>query len=353
MTATVDSVRSRVDDALAEFMRERIYREKPLWGDAIAALISEYVTKGGKRLRPELCYWGWRAAGGSDTDSIIKAAASLELFHAFCLAHDDVMDNSDTRRGKPSLHRSLEKTHRDMGWSGNPTAFGRHMAILAGDLLMSWSDQMFQESGVGARWIHAARPLLAQMRSEVVAGQQLDLRIQHRTAPTLRDALRVIEYKTARYTVQRPLQIGAKLTGDASPGLMAGLASYGVPLGEAFQLRDDVLGVFGDPSITGKPVIDDIRDGKQTALIIIARELAGNDEREVLDRWYGNPKITQHSAKQVRQVITSTGALEAVENMIGDLVADSLAALEQTAAVHPDAKQELAGLVDRLTRRDA
>lgn len=351
MTVIAAPLRGRIDTALNEFVRQQVDQESSRWDTEISSLISEYVADGGKRLRPELCYWGWRAAGGGDEETIIKAAASLELFHAFCLAHDDVIDKSDTRRGKLSLHRRLEEIHRERGWRGSPEEFGRHMAILIGDLLFAWSDQMYQESGISSTSLATARPILARMRCEVFGGEQLDLK-GPQTNSTLRDVLRAIEYKAARYTVQRPLEIGALLTGESYPSMISDLAAFGVPLGMAFQLRDDVLGVFGDPTVTGKSVLDDIREDKQTALVVFARDLACDEERAVLDYWYGNPGITADGGEMVRRALRSSGAVEAVENMISALVLDARKALKQST-VHPDAGSALLELTDRLTRRDA
>src|SRR5215468_8219809 len=279
-------VRGRVDRALQTFASQQsgvlLAAGEALrpGAESIAGLLAS-----GKRLRPAFCYWGWRGAGGPDCPEIINAAAALELLHAGALIHDDLMDASDTRRGQPSLHRQFEARHAGRRWHGSPGAFGMGVAILLGDLLICWTDEMFHASGLPGDALRRGRPVLDRMRTEVFAGQYLDLLGQATGDETVAGALRVVEFKTAKYTIERPLHLGAALAsagpGPASPDggrieggaggtvgsdgtLAAAYTAYGLPLGIAFQLRDDILGVFGDPAQTGKPAGDDVREGKRT-----------------------------------------------------------------------------------------
>lgn len=317
--------------------------------DAIADLLA-----GGKRLRAAFCYWGWRAAGGQDCPQIAAAAAALELLHASALVHDDVMDASATRRGRPSLHRAFAARHAAGGWRGDSGSFGLGAAILAGDLLLAWTDELFHDSGLGGEALRRGQPVLDAMRTEVIAGQYLDLHGQAAGDSAVASALRVVRYKSATYTVERPLQLGAVL---ASPGaqdpaapLAAACSRYGIPLGTAFQLRDDLLGVFGDPERTGKPAGDDLREGKRTVLIAIARERADRDQRRVLDGLLGDPLLDEAGARELRAVITGTGALAECERMIDSLAAEALAALRD-APFTEQAKTALAELALAATQR--
>ncbi len=265
--ADLRRIRDQVGRALTDFLGQQrdalgdIGPDLLPWLDAITELLS-----GGKRLRPAFCYWGWRGAGGEDCPQIYAAAAALELLHAGALVHDDVMDASDTRRGRPSVHRRFAARHAAGGWRGSADAFGTGTAILIGDLLQAWTDQMFHASGLPPAALRRGQPVLDAMRAEVTSGQYLDLLGQFAGDGTVDSALRVVRYKSAKYTVERPLHLGAALAGPhgttagpdgttAGPdGTTAGaFTRYGLPLGVAFQLRDDVLGVFGDPGLTGKP----------------------------------------------------------------------------------------------------
>ncbi|MFD0528010.1 polyprenyl synthetase family protein [Kitasatospora arboriphila] len=245
-------------------------RHLPQLGPVSEAL-RDFLLDGGKRLRPAFCYWGWRGAGGSaDHPGIADAAAALELLQASALVHDDLMDRSDTRRGLPSVHRRFEGLHRENGWRGDREQYGASAAVLLGDLLLIWCDELFQSSGLPDDAVRAAKPVFDLMRTEVMVGQYLDVLEpvagDSADAGALDRAQTVLHYKSAKYTIERPLQVGALLAG-AGPGLVEAYGAFGLPLGEAFQLRDDLLGVFGDPAVTGKPAGDDLREGKRTLLV--------------------------------------------------------------------------------------
>ena len=352
-SAGLPEIRTRVGRALDDFLdRQRgalgaICAYMLPWMDAITGLLAS-----GKRLRPAFCYWGWRAAGGEDCPQIYAAAAALELLHASALVHDDLMDASDTRRGQPSVHRRFAAVHADGGWRGSADAFGAGAAILIGDLLMAWTDQLFTGSGLPAAGLRCGQPVLDAMRAELICGQYLDLLGQAAGDGTVDSALRVVRFKSAKYTVERPLQLGAALAAPPAgdPATERACRGYGIPVGVAFQLRDDVLGVFGDPAQTGKPASDDLREGKRTVLVAIARERAGAPDRELLDRLLGDRLLDEAGAKQIRSILTETGALAECELMIDSSVAEGLAALEH-APMTGEAKLALAELAVIATAR--
>jgi geranylgeranyl diphosphate synthase type I len=350
-SAVLDHVRDRVDRALQEFLGQQhdvLLAAGPdlLPGaESIAGLLA-----GGKRLRPAFCYWGWRGAGGPDCPEIINAAAALELLHAGALIHDDLMDASDTRRGQPSLHRQFEARHARSHWHGSPAAFGMGAAILMGDLLLCWTDEMFHASGLPREALLRGRPVLDQMRTEVFAGQYLDLLGQATGDETLESALRVVEFKTTKYTIERPLHLGAAMAAGGDAGLAGAYTAYGLPLGLAFQLRDDILGVFGDPAQTGKPAGDDVREGKRTVLLAIARDRATAGQAEVIDRYLGDPTLGEAGTAEVRAAIAGTGAVAECERMIGRHVSVAVAALAG-APITGAAREALAELAVAATAR--
>ena len=357
-SAALGHVRDRVDRALQAFLGEQ--REVLVAAGQDLLPVTESISgllAGGKRLRPAFCYWGWRGAGGPDCPEIFHAAASLELLHAGALIHDDLMDASDTRRGQPSLHRQFEARHARSQWHGSPAAFGTGAAILMGDLLLCWTDEMFHASGLPSEALRRGRPVLDRMRTEVFAGQYLDLLGQVSGEETLESALRVVELKTAKYTIERPLHLGAALAGGhagrhgCDDSLAAAYTSYGLPLGVAFQLRDDILGVFGDPAQTGKPAGDDVREGKRTVLLAIARGRATPGQAEVIDRYLGDPMLDPAGTAEVRAAITGTGAVAECERMIGRHVSEAIAALAG-APIAAGAREALAELAVAATARD-
>ncbi|TDN93196.1 polyprenyl synthetase family protein [Microbacterium sp. BK668] len=333
-------------------------------GAEAALLVDAGATAliGGKRLRGRFCIAGYRAvaeAGGGSaplTDDVVAAAAALEIFHAAALVHDDVIDNSDTRRGRPAAHRSLEASHVRSGWVGDAAAFGRSGAILLGDLLVAWSDDLFEEglAAASTRRSRAARAEYATMRRDVTIGQFLDIAEESafRTEADVRHAeraLRVASYKSARYSVQQPLAIGAALAGAEAPQRDA-LAAFGHPLGMAFQLRDDVLGVFGDEAQTGKPSGDDLREGKRTVLIAFARERLDAPARRDLDALLGDPGLDAGQIAGLQRTIMETGALDRVEALIVDYARSAESVLSDADLGH-DALGELRDLARAATVR--
>jgi len=409
--ATVSSkpALSRIRDQVGQGIEDFLRRQRPVLLGASEELLPglealSCLLAGGKRLRPAFCYWGWRGAGGPDCPQILAAAAALELLHAGALVHDDVMDGSDTRRGQPSLHRQFADRHAARRWHGSAQAFGASAAILLGDLLLSWTDQMYQASGLPPEALRRGQPVLDLMRTEVMAGQYLDLLGQAAGDGTVESALRVVEYKTAKYTIERPLQLGAALahgaalaggaalahgaalaggtarahgaalaggtarahgqalaydaasardvalTDGTTSAITAAYAAYGLPLGVAFQLRDDILGLFGDPAQTGKPAGDDIREGKRTVLLAITGARAGASQAAIIDSRLGDPQLDEAGVAEVRAVITGTGALAECELMIDRHVAAALSALE-TAPIVDEARAALAELAVTATAR--
>jgi len=345
-----EDLRVRVQKSLDDFVARQVPRLDAISDDLapLADAVSAFVA-GGKRLRPAFCYWGWRGAGGAHQDAIVSAATSLELLHACALIHDDVMDGSDTRRGMPSVHRRFASLHRGNGWLGGPEPFGVGGAILLGDLCLSWADEMLFACGLPGEALLRAKPVYDQMRTELMSGQYLDLLEQAMGGGVVERARRVIRYKSAKYTVERPLHLGAALAGGA-PHLLDTYTTYGLALGEAFQLRDDVLGVFGDPEDTGKPAGDDLREGKRTVLVTTTLQQAGPADAARLRRHLGDPHLAAAGVEECREVIVGTGALAEVEAQISQLTSAAVAALTDSPVAEP-ARTVLAELAIAATER--
>lgn len=341
----------RVGSALVRMVdgqRRRLTAMSPALTD-VADALATFVLDSGKRLRSAFAYWGCLGAGGTDSEQLIAAVAALEWLHAGALIHDDVMDGSDTRRGAPSVHRRFAALHAQHGWHNDADSFGRSAAILLGDLCLIWSDEALAGCGLPTTALQAARPVYDEMRTEVMAGQYLDLLGQSTGAQTVEQALLVARFKTAKYTVERPLHLGAALAGGG-PDVTAAYTTYGLPLGEAFQLRDDVLGVFGDPARTGKPAGDDLREGKWTVLIAQTLTRASAEQTATVQRLLGDPRLTGDGVDDLRAVIEKTGALDHVEGLIAERTERALAAL-QVAPVTEPARSVLRELATAATVR--
>ncbi|MDR0285488.1 MAG: polyprenyl synthetase family protein [Propionibacteriaceae bacterium] len=326
-------------------------RLDPVWEQV------QHFTRGGKRIRPAFCYWGYVAAAGADAEppqAIMDIAASLDLLHLSALVHDDLIDDSDVRRGGPAAHRFFESFHRDRGWQGDSRHFGNSAAVLLGDLLFTWSMAMVEQATITGERLKRARPYLDAMRSEVLAGQFLDL--IHQTRPSVSDdwqanARLVMEFKTSKYTVSRPVQIGAAL-GLAGDDIQQGLGSFGAHVGDAFQMRDDLLGLFGDPEVTGKPAGDDIREGKKTVIIGYALQQASASDAERLLGMLGNPDVSEADIDEARRILTDSGAVEATERAIVSEAATGMRYLHRLD-LSPEGTYALMALVHAAVERTA
>jgi geranylgeranyl diphosphate synthase type I len=321
-------IAAEVQRALTAFLdrqEARLSALGPELAEQVAA--ARDATSGGKRLRPAFCYWGFLAAGGDPALPILPAAASLEMLHVSALVHDDVMDSSDVRRGAPAAHRRFEALQRARS-SGDAERFGIGAAILLGDLCLIWADELLHTSGFDAAALARAEKYFDAVRVEVTAGQYLDLVAQASGESDMGLALRVLRYKAATYTVERPLHVGAALAGG-SEELIAALSAYGLPIGEAFQLRDDLLGVFGDPALTGKPAGDDLREGKRTVLVAYAVRHAGEAQLTEFNRLFGRPDLTDDDVQVLREILQDSHAVEACETLISERTEQALDALDR------------------------
>jgi geranylgeranyl diphosphate synthase type I len=370
-TRLVDLVQQRIDDSVSEHATA-LAEISPDLG-VLAETASDFLS-GGKRFRALFCYWGWQAvaAVGHDDDAdagaaeqahslpaVVTVAAALELFHAAALVHDDIMDNSDLRRGAAAAHKRFESLHERQGWDGDRAAFGASSALLLGDLLLAWSDELFDD---GCRRLpdrtsgEAARSEFARMRTEVIVGQYLDIleEASWRSRPDselLSRAHRVILYKSAKYSVESPLVIGGSLAGASLDQLVA-LREFGLPLGVAFQLRDDLLGVFGDPEVTGKPAGDDLREGKRTVLIGLARQKMPGSATRLLDELLGDPDLDDGQIDMLQSTIRESGAVDQIERIIAREVERARDSLND-APLGRTAREELRTLADTVTRRNS
>jgi geranylgeranyl diphosphate synthase type I len=342
--AGLEVVQAPVNRLLSAFLRQRVADLAALDPalEAVGRQVVELVESGGKRLRPAFVYWGYRAAGNEHSDAAVRPGAAVELLHTFALIHDDVMDRSLQRRGRPAVHSALAAVHEHEGLCGDPRWFGVGGAILAGDLAFVWADELFDDADLPDGRRQRARRVFTDLRIEVMAGQYLDLRLAGLRGAQIDDSLRVALLKSGRYTVTRPLQLGVAI-GGGGRALDAALSRFGDAIGVAFQLRDDVLGLFGDPDTTGKGSLEDLREGKRTVLMVLALQAAAPSGRAVLDRLLGDPCVGEADAARAREIVVGCGALAAVERLVAE---QQELASEALASIDPPAGDALAELAD-------
>jgi geranylgeranyl diphosphate synthase type I len=338
--------KDRVDTLLAGFLAAEAEQLLAI-DDALHPLAEQLRSAAahGKRLRAAFCYWGWRAAGQPDSDALVRAAASMELVHAAAIVHDDLIDDSPLRHNRPTAHVALQTA---LAGLPQAPAAARSLAMLVGDHLMALAGLLFTTSGLPAAYLVRARPMWANLARELIAGECLEI-LATGTRPDTDVSLKVVRYKTAKYTVEQPLLIGALLAG-ASPRLRAGFSAYGLPLGEAFQLRDDLLGLFGEPERTGKACLDDIRTHRPTALLAIAWQTALPAQRERLAGVLGRRDLTAAHLRDVRELMTALKAPEQVENMIASRVREAVSHLNELHMPNP-ARRALTDLARSATDR--
>ena len=345
-------------DHLRAYLRER-RRDAAYIGaeySTLTAALEEFVLRGGKRLRPAFAYWGWRAVAedpATDKPEVLRLFAALEMLHACALVHDDVIDDSATRRGMPTMHVQFADVHQASGWRGSPAQFGASAAILLGDLALVWADDIVATTDLPLDARRRVQRVWADIRTEVLGGQYLDIVHGASGAESIASAMRVNTFKTASYTVSRPLQLGAAAAADR-PDVLALFHQLGTDLGVAFQLRDDVLGVFGDPAVTGKPSGDDLRSGKRTVLLAEAVERAERADPAAAEELRSSigTELSEARVRELCELIEAVGALAAVETRIDTLTRRAVEILN-AAPIAEQAKVGLSELARLASNRSA
>jgi geranylgeranyl diphosphate synthase, type I len=354
------SFRDKLDRVLAAWLAEKrdeaVAAGSPETLDLIEG-VGLLATQGGKRLRPALVYYTYRACGGTSDEEALPLALSTELLHTYLLIHDDIMDHAETRRGLPAAHVRFRDEHQARHLHGDPVDYGQSVAILLGDLAQSWAVDLAMGAAVGRSGSRELARCFSAMCQEVIGGQFLELLVAQRRTASEEELLRVLRLKSGRYTAERPIQLGALLA-KAPAEALAPLSRYGTAVGEAFQLQDDLLGMFGDPNVTGKPVDADLREGKFTFLIHHAQAAATPEQRQTLDAALGNPAATAGQIEDAVRVLEETGAHTAVAAMVGERLRAARAALAELSGLAPDGRllssegqTFLEGLIDYLWER--
>lgn len=341
-------IRRNVLAAVAAFVAARRSAELGGTGVPIAGDILVDFVEGGKCLRSTFTYLGW-LCGAGPSRAALAAASSMELLHTFALMQDDVMDDSATRRGRQTAHRQFAEWHRRRGLSGSSRRFGQSGAVLLADLCLIWAEQMLRESGLEREQLQRAWPRYDAMRTELAVGQFADLASDLSDPPELDIVLDVARRKSGNYTVRRPLEIGAAMAG-CTDATLAGLGTYGAEIGEAFQLRDDLLGVFGSPDKTGKPSGDDLRERKPTSVVVTAYHMADAPTRRELAELMKRDDIDKRAVDRWRALIVRTGAVEAIEKMIAENLVTARIALDDMA-IEENVRTALAHMATACTER--
>lgn len=348
-----------VTEQLRCYLAERRAESAYIGGDydGLILALEDFVLRGGKRLRPAFAYWGYRAVTPDPAAAVggcaLRLFSALELLHACALVHDDVIDDSATRRGMPTAHMYFADLHRSRGWRGSAEQFGRSAAILLGDLSLVWADDIVAAADLGPEGRRRVQRVWSDIRTEVLGGQYLDIVAESSGAESIDSAMNVNTYKTASYTVSRPLQLGVAAAADR-PDILSAFHELGTDLGVAFQLRDDVLGVFGDPTVTGKPSGDDLRAGKRTVLLAeaIQRAEASSPAATRLLRSGIGTALSEAQVRELCAVIEDVGALAAIEDRIDALTRRALQVLA-TAQINAPARTGLTELAGLAANRSA
>lgn len=323
------TLRQEINDRLGRFFKRKI-EEAATISRALVPFVREtkrFVMHEGKRLRPMLFYHGYRASGGKDEDAVLDAALSIELIHNYLLIHDDVIDEDDLRRGQPTMHRRWERAYEKKR-PAEARHLGQAFAIVIGDLLATYGYEALARSRFPNEEKVRACTKLNAILSDVVVGQTLDMLWSLKERVSQRDILAAFKYKTARYTVEGPLHLGALLA-VASEDLLKQLSQIALPLGTAFQIHDDIIDLFGDGRAKGRPIGSDLKAGKQTLLAWYARKHASPTQNHVLEEALGNRQLDKKALETTKEVIVKTGALAYAQKVTIRLLGQSQAALRR------------------------
>lgn len=341
-----------LDRKLVVFFRERIREARKINPLAVQAAenLRDLTLAGGKRVRAAFMYWGYKAAGGKEDEKIIEASMSIELTHIFLLIHDDIIDQDGFRHGVPTIHKRYETIARQFYKRKDPFHFGNSMAIIIGDMAAAAGNAIIFNSRFSAEKILEALDKLQDIVRDTVAGEMMDVILEARGKATEKEISEVHKSKTAKYTVEGPLHLGALLAG-ADKNFLKVLSDYAVPVGVAFQIQDDILGVFGNEKKLGKPVCSDLREGKQTLLVLKAVEKGNSVQRKFIKNVLGNRNITRQEVEKFREIVVNTGSLDYSKKLAKNLVSKGVSAMEKSA-ISKDAKDFLVGIAEYIVSRE-
>ncbi len=345
--------RQKIDPLLEAYFEKKIEQAKkldPLAVEAVEA-IADFTLSGGKRIRPALVYYGYLAAGGKEEQKVIEASIGIELAHSFLLIHDDIIDRDAKRHGVPTVHERYRKIGRLVAPEKDSLHFGNSMAMIAGDMASSMAYEIIFNTDFQPKTIIRALDKIQNIVYVTIPGEMLDVMMEVRGHATEEEILRMFEGKTSRYTFEGPLHLGAVLA-EGEENIFAGLTKYSLPLGKAFQIRDDILGVFGDEKKIGKPVGSDVIEGKQTILLVKALELGNTDQKKTIKKYLGKKDLTEKELEEFRQIIRETGSLEYSQALSQGLVEESKAALSEIEFKNETARKFLEALADYMVTRE-
>lgn len=348
----LQNFKKKVDQEIAIYLDKTIKETKDrdvVMTDALR-YVKNLTLAGGKRIRPALMYYGYIGAGGRENEKMIKTSVSIELVHMFLLIHDDVIDRDIERHGKDSINRKYEKLGARFFPGKDPKHFGNSMAIIVGDMISALGNQIIFDSGFNEKLVMKALSGLQSIISYTVIGEVKDFYIEYRSKATEKEVLEMYEYKTAKYTIEGPLHLGAILGGTSEKYLSA-ISKYSIPVGIAFQIQDDILGIFGDEKKLGKEVGSDIEEGKITILVVKAREKANREQKKILDEILGKKNLTVKEIESFRKVIRETGALEYAKELAFEYVKKGKKALNKIE-MKKETKDFLLGMADYMIQRE-
>lgn len=345
--------RKKFEPVLREYFDEKMRQAGEI--DSIAEeavdMIRDYTMSGGKRIRPAVLYYGYLAVGGEDGEKIMKASMSMELLHSFLLIHDDIIDKDASRHGTATIHERYKKIGQKYNLAKNGDHFGNSMAIISGDMAASMACDILFNADFPAETIIKALDKLQKIVFVTIPGEMIDVIMSHKGEATEKQILKMHEGKTARYTFEGPLHLGTILAGG-DDAYLEKFSAYALPLGKAFQVKDDILGIFGDEKKIGKPVGSDIVEGKQTLLVAKALTNGDREQKKAVKKYLNKENFSTEEIEDFRRIVRDTGSLEYSENLAKKFVAESLEALGKIDFKNAEAKKFLAGIADYIVNRE-
>lgn len=349
---TLGEFKKKIDPEIGKYfdrtIRDAEERDKII-ADALR-YVKKLILAGGKRLRPAFMYYGYLAAGGKEKNEILKTSASIELVHIFLLIHDDVIDKDKKRHGLDTVNARYKKIGEKIFPGVDHNHFGNSMAIIVGDMISALGNQILYEAELDPKLIIQALHKLQSLISMTGIGEAQDVYMEYKKKASEEEILAMYENKTAKYTIEGPLHLGAIL-GGADKHLLKILTDYSLPIGIAFQIQDDILGVFGNEAKLGKSVGSDIESGKQTLLVVKAREKADRNQKKIFDETLGKKNLTQKEIENFRSVIKETGALDYAKKMSMNLILQGRKAIKKSK-IKKESKEFLIGIAEYMVSRE-